>query len=83
LVGKYRSNNSHTWTLNNLKPAEITTTEATTATPTTEATTTVSDTTTAAPEEKGGCGSTVSLVSIALLPAFATFSVAKIRKKED
>lgn len=64
---------------------------ATEAPETTEATTTAAPATTAADTEaettaateKNGCKSSVSLVAIALLPAFATFSAVSLKKKKD
>ncbi|MBO7250977.1 MAG: metallophosphoesterase [Clostridia bacterium] len=72
---RYKLDNNKSYTLN-LKVGEVPSVDDNTDT--TETTTTVS----AAPEKKG-CKGSVSLVSIALVPAFAGVSLAKMRKKKE
>ena len=81
-------NDNNTWTLDIYKSfAEAPATEATTTT-VEETTTTAASTeataeaTTASPEANG-CKSSVSLVAIALLPAFATFSAVSFKKRKE
>lgn len=82
------SYNGSTWNLGTFElTAEMT------APPATEAPATEAPTTAAASEEattaevteatKKGCKSSVSLVAIALLPAFATFSAASLKKRKE
>ena len=79
----YKKGNTDSILLQNLKTAPIVTTlETTTASTATPTTTTESNVTTTEPTSKGGCGSAVSLVSIALLPAFATASIACTNKNK-
>lgn len=82
-------NDNNTWTLDIYKSFVETPADTTTEATTTEATTTAASTeptteaTTAATEEKNGCKSSVSLVAIALLPAFATFSAVSLKKRKE
>ena len=65
--------------------AAPTTTATTTAAPTTTATTTAAPTTaaTTAAEEKGGCGSSISIAALAIVPVLACGAAFVGKKKED
>ena len=80
-------NDNNTWSLSTYDfTVEEPTTEAeTTTTTTTAPATTEAEATTAAETEatKSGCKSSVALVTIALLPAFATFSATALKKRKE
>ena len=94
-AGSVNGSNNNLWKYENgvwnLSTFEVT--PEMTAPPATEAPATEAPTTAAASEEattaevteatKKGCKSSVSLVAIALLPAFATFSAASLKKRKE
>ena len=81
-------NDDNTWSLSTYTteaPATEApeTTEATTTAAATTAAATEAETTAATEDKKNGCKSSVSLVAIALLPAFATFSAVSLKKNKE
>ena len=81
-------NDDNTWSLSTYTmeaPATDApeTTEATTTAPATTAAATEAETTAATEDKNNGCKSSVSLVAIALLPAFATFSAVSLKKRNE
>lgn len=78
----YKNDGNYTWSLE-LIASEPAVTEAETTVAETTAASVATETSAETVSAENGCRSSISLVSIALIPAFTALSVVSVRKKKD